>query len=90
MSARGSYPLRRVRAPSAKQAAERCGAVVEIRRAAPHFFFASFFLTSTWIRFLIHNDYLTFYRVEEETKIIYVFAVFNGRLDYTRALNKYL
>ena len=41
-------------------------------------------------RFLIHNDYLTFYRIEEETKTVYVFAVFNGRLDYTRALNKYL
>lgn len=47
-------------------------------------------MMSSDYRFLIHNDYLTFYRIEEETKTVYVFAVFNGRLDYTRALNKYL
>ena len=47
-------------------------------------------MMSSGYRFLVHNDYLTFYRIDEEAKTVYVFAVFNGRLDYTRALGKYL
>ncbi len=43
-------------------------------------------LRSFGYRFLVHKDYLTFYTVDEEKKVVYIEAVFNSKKDYTRVL----
>ncbi len=47
-------------------------------------------LCSFGYRFLVHKEYLTFYTVDEEKKIVYIEAVFNSKKDYTRILLRLL
>ncbi len=37
-------------------------------------------------KFVTHNDYLLFYTVDKENKVVYINAVFNGRMDYVKLL----
>ena len=41
-------------------------------------------------RYLVHRDYLIFYRYEPKEKTSYILAIFNGRRDYARILRKFL
>ena len=45
-------------------------------------------LSSSGYRFLVHKEYLIFYTVGEDSKQVYVQAVFNAKKDYTRVLKK--
>lgn len=47
-------------------------------------------LKSEGYRFLLHKDYLLFYRFEREGNTVYLSAVFNGKRDYLRVMKKYL
>ncbi len=47
-------------------------------------------LCSFGYRFLSHKEYLLFYTVNEETKTVYIEAVFNSKKDYTRVLLRLL
>ncbi len=47
-------------------------------------------LCSFGYRFLVHKDYLTFYTVDENKKIVYIEAVLNSKKDYTRMLLRLL
>lgn len=40
-------------------------------------------------RFLIYEDYLTFYTVNDRTKTIHIVAVFNAKEDYTRVMRNF-
>lgn len=41
-------------------------------------------------RFLIYEDYLVFYTVNEQSKIVYIDAVFNAKADYTRVMRNFI
>ena len=43
-------------------------------------------LKSLGYRYLVHKDYLLFYLIDEEAKIINVVAIFNSKKDYMRVL----
>lgn len=43
-------------------------------------------LLSAGYRYLVYDDYLTFYTIDENAKKIYILAVFNSKEDYTRVL----
>ena len=43
-------------------------------------------LISMGYRFLIHKDYLTFYTVDDDQKIVRIFAIFHAKRDYIRVL----
>lgn len=47
-------------------------------------------LKSGGYRFLVHKDYLLFYRYKKEEDMVYIMAIFNGRRDYTRVMKRYL
>lgn len=47
-------------------------------------------LLSLGYRFLIYKDYLMFYTVDHESKIVYIQAAFNAKRDYNRVLKKLL
>ena len=47
-------------------------------------------MRSAEYRFLVHNDYLIFYRFEAKESTSYVLAVFNAKRDYTSVLQKLL
>lgn len=42
------------------------------------------FLAASGYRYLIHNDYLTFYKFDKPTNTITIHAVFNAKRDYKR------
>ena len=37
-------------------------------------------------RFLVYDDYLVFYTVNEQLQTVYIDAVFNAKADYTRVM----
>jgi toxin ParE1/3/4 len=37
-------------------------------------------------RYLVFDDYLTFYKIDETKKTVYIYAVFNSKEDYSRVL----
>ena len=41
-------------------------------------------------RFLVHKDYLIFYRFESRESTSYILAVFNAKRNYTRVLRKFI
>ena len=43
-------------------------------------------LVSLGYRFLIYKDYLTFYTVDDDQKIVRIFAIFHAKRDYIRVL----
>ena len=47
-------------------------------------------LRSIGFRFLVHKDYLLFYKYEKAEKRVYVVAVFNGKRDYMRVMKRFL
>ncbi len=47
-------------------------------------------MRSSEYRFLVHKDYLIFYRFEAKEDTSYILAVFNARRDYTRVLRKFI
>ena len=47
-------------------------------------------LRSSGYRFLSHKDHLLFYQYEKAANKIYVVAVFNGKRDYMRVMQKFL
>ena len=46
------------------------------------------YLLSQNYRFIVYKDYLAFYKIDEESKKVYVETIFNGKLDYTRILKE--
>ena len=42
------------------------------------------------INYMSFEDYLAFYKVNEERAAVFIYAVFNGRLDYQRYMKRYL
>ena len=47
-------------------------------------------LLSAGYRFVVYKGYLAFYKVDDENRRVIVSAVFNGKRDYSRYMNKYL
>ena len=47
-------------------------------------------LRSSGYRFLVFKDYLTFYTIDKETRVVYIAAVINGKNDYMRVMRKYI
>lgn len=47
-------------------------------------------LRSSGYRFLAFTDYLTFYTIDKEKRVVYIAAVFNGKKDYVRVMRKYI
>lgn len=47
-------------------------------------------LRSLDYRFISHKEYLIFYSVNEEEKVVNVLAIFNARKDYLRVMNRLL
>ena len=47
-------------------------------------------LRSSGYRFLVSKDYLTFYTIDKEKRVVYIAAVFNGKKDYMRVMRKYI
>lgn len=47
-------------------------------------------LRSSGYRFLVFKDYLTFYTIDKEKRVVYIAAVFNGKKDYMRVMRKYI
>ena len=45
-------------------------------------------LVSMGYKFLIHKDYLIFYTVDETNNIVYIQAIFNAKIDYTKYMRK--
>lgn len=46
------------------------------------------FLLSVGYRFLIYGDYLTFYKTDEVEKKVIIYAVINGKRNYSKFLKK--
>lgn len=47
-------------------------------------------LASGGYRFLVHKEYLIFYRYRKQENKVYIMAIFNSKRDYTKALKKIL
>lgn len=47
-------------------------------------------LRSIGFRFLVHKDYLLFYKYEKAEERVYVVAAFNGKRDYMRVMKRFL
>ena len=47
-------------------------------------------LLSVGYRYTVFEDYLTFYKADENLKTVTIFAVLNAKLDYKRFMKKYL
>ena len=47
-------------------------------------------LKSLGYRFVVYNDYLVFYLVDEEHKIVNVLAILNSKRDYMRVMKRYI
>lgn len=45
-------------------------------------------LKSRGFRFVSYKNYLIFYLVDEENKVVYVVSVFNSRRDYMRVIKR--
>lgn len=41
-------------------------------------------------RFLIYEDYLVFYTVNEQSKSVYIVAAFNAKKDYIRVMRNFM
>jgi len=41
-------------------------------------------------RFLIYDDYLVFYTVNESDRTVYIVAAFNAKADYTRVMRNFM
>lgn len=41
-------------------------------------------------RYLIHGNYLIFYKVAENNSIVFIEAIFNAKQDYMRIMKKYI
>ena len=48
------------------------------------------FLVNLGYKFIPEGDYLTFYKIDKNAKIIYIAAVLNGKTDYVKILKKRL
>ena len=44
-------------------------------------------LKSMGYRFLVHEEYLIFYLVDEENSVVNVMAIFNAKKDYMRVMS---
>jgi len=47
-------------------------------------------MKSMGYRFLVHKDYLIFYRYESSEETSYILAIFNAKRDYTRVMRIFL
>ena len=47
-------------------------------------------MKSAGYRFLVHGDYLIFYRHEASENTVYVLAVFNAKRDYMKIMRKFI
>lgn len=47
-------------------------------------------MKSTGHRFLVHGDYLIFYKYETSENIAYILAVFNAKRDYMKIMRKFI
>lgn len=47
-------------------------------------------LRSSGYRFLVFKNYLTFYTIDKEKRVVYIAAVFNGKKEYMRVMRKYI
>lgn len=47
-------------------------------------------LKSNGYRYLVHDDYLIFYHVDEEKNVVYILSVFNSKRDYMRVMRKFI
>ena len=47
-------------------------------------------MKSAEYRFLIHKDYLIFYRFDPKAETSYILAIFNAKRDYTRVLRTFI
>jgi toxin ParE1/3/4 len=43
-------------------------------------------LLAAGYRYLVLDDYLTFYKIDEAEQTVYIYAVFNSKADYSRIL----
>ena len=41
-------------------------------------------------RFVVHGDYLIFYKYEASEKVAYILAVFNAKRDYMKIMRKFI
>ena len=47
-------------------------------------------LKSAGFRFITHKEYLIFYLIDEENKIVNIMAIFNARKDYMRVMRNFI
>ncbi len=47
-------------------------------------------LKSMGYRFVTHKEYLIFYLIDEENKIVNVMAIFNAKKDYMRVMRNFI
>lgn len=47
-------------------------------------------MISSGYRFLVHKDYLIFYRFDHDENTSYILAVFNAKRDYTKVMQKFI
>lgn len=47
-------------------------------------------LKSLGYRFAVHKEYLIFYRVDEEKRLVNIMAIFNAKKDYMRVMKKFI
>lgn len=47
-------------------------------------------LKSNGYRYLVHDDYLIFYHVDEEKNVVYILSIFNSKRDYMRVMKKFI
>ncbi|MDO4203593.1 MAG: type II toxin-antitoxin system RelE/ParE family toxin [Selenomonadaceae bacterium] len=47
-------------------------------------------LRSAGYRFIVHDDYLIFYKIDDAAKVVNVMAIFNGKKDYMRVMRKFI
>jgi len=49
-----------------------------------------YILRSADYRFLVHKEYMIFYRFDKEEKTSYVLAIFNSKRDYMRVMKQFI
>jgi len=47
-------------------------------------------LSSLGYRFITHEDYVIFYLADADSKMVYVMAIFNSKMDYPHVMKKFI
>lgn len=47
-------------------------------------------LKSLGYRFTVHKEYLIFYRVDEEKRVVNIVAIYNAKKDYMHVMKKFI